>query len=312
MDARKAIERDMERFKACERESKVKGINRIFNDPKEKAKEETRDWINAVVEAIQGKVEECEFEHEELQQSMKKKQKPPPRVQELEDLISSYKAHMDHLERLLRCIDNETISPDELDEVKSELEPLIATEEENAYDGYELPTTDDLYGMFIDRMEAVEVAAPPAVVGGGKAGAKANKEKEEADKEREREKAAAVAAKAQLIAQGNTNIKLDDTDDGNTGVAARKMLAGPAASVLGGATAASVLGQIGIKPLSSNPAAILTQVQAAAAPPPPPGGRPADALKGEPPLSSHLSGSRLGYSSRAVFLTTLLFICCHF
>lgn len=109
MDARKAIERDMERFKACERESKIKGINRIFNDPKEKAKEDTRDWINAVVEAIQAKVEECEFEHEELQQGMKKKQKPPPRVQELEDLIASYKAHMDHLERLLRCIDNETI-----------------------------------------------------------------------------------------------------------------------------------------------------------------------------------------------------------
>lgn len=128
MDARKAIERDMERFKACERESKIKGINRVFNDPKEKAKEETRDWINAVVEAIQSKVEECEFEHEELQQGMKKKQKPPPRVQELEELVSSYKSHVDHLERLLRCIDNETIQPDELEEVKSELEPLIGDE----------------------------------------------------------------------------------------------------------------------------------------------------------------------------------------
>lgn len=56
MDSRKSIEKDMERFKACERESKIKGINRVHNDPKEKAKEETRDWINAAVEAIQAKV----------------------------------------------------------------------------------------------------------------------------------------------------------------------------------------------------------------------------------------------------------------
>lgn len=44
------------------------------------------------------------------------------------------------------------------------------------------------------------------------------KEKEEADREREREKerererAAAAAAKAQLIAQGNTSLKLDEEE----------------------------------------------------------------------------------------------------
>lgn len=111
MDARKSIERDMERFKvrgmgmhdtmhptpprrscmpttaswsrgwygcrcrmpwcclrhlmrvhhlfgmqACERESKIKGINRVYNDPKEKAKEDARDWINSTVDALTTKV----------------------------------------------------------------------------------------------------------------------------------------------------------------------------------------------------------------------------------------------------------------
>jgi CCR4-NOT transcriptional regulation complex NOT5 subunit len=59
MDVRKSIERDMERFKACERESKIKGINRVYNDPKEKAREEARDWINTTVDALQTKVRAC-------------------------------------------------------------------------------------------------------------------------------------------------------------------------------------------------------------------------------------------------------------
>ena len=163
---------------------------------------------------------------------------------------------------------------------------VTATEEENTYEGYDLPTTDDLYAMFIDRMEAVEVAGPPAVVG-GKTGAKSNKEKEEADKEREREKAAAVAAKAQLIAQGNTNIKLDDAEEGNTGGAVtRKPVGGPSVIGPGGSvlTASSVLGMSKLAPApatlaggAANPNVILAQV---VAPPPPPSARSTEAASG--------------------------------
>ena len=42
IDARKSIERDMERFKACEKEAKMKGgaggVGANRNDPKEKAR----------------------------------------------------------------------------------------------------------------------------------------------------------------------------------------------------------------------------------------------------------------------------------
>ncbi len=48
---------------------------------------------------------------EELQNNMKKKQKPPPRVAELEELLGHFKEHVDNLEKVLRCIDNETIQP---------------------------------------------------------------------------------------------------------------------------------------------------------------------------------------------------------
>lgn len=61
MDARKSIERDMERFKACEKESKIKGINKVHNDPKEKAKDDARDWINNTVDTLMTKVCACVY-----------------------------------------------------------------------------------------------------------------------------------------------------------------------------------------------------------------------------------------------------------
>ena len=62
MDARKSIEKDMERFKICEREMKQAGRAGAPKaaDPKEKAKEDARDWINNSVDAITAKVS-CKF-----------------------------------------------------------------------------------------------------------------------------------------------------------------------------------------------------------------------------------------------------------
>ncbi|KAJ0965377.1 hypothetical protein J5N97_026515 [Dioscorea zingiberensis] len=54
MDARKVIELEMERFKVCEKETKTKSFSEEGSgqqpktDPKEKAKSETRDWLNNV------------------------------------------------------------------------------------------------------------------------------------------------------------------------------------------------------------------------------------------------------------------------
>jgi CCR4-NOT transcription complex subunit 3 len=60
IDARKSVERDMERFKVCEKESKAKGFGGSGGsktiDPKEAAKEGARDWINNTVESLTSKV----------------------------------------------------------------------------------------------------------------------------------------------------------------------------------------------------------------------------------------------------------------
>ena len=62
---------------------------------------------------------------EELQANVKKKQKPPARLTELEETVGRFKDHVDRLEKLLRCIDNETIQPEELDDLKAEVDTYL-------------------------------------------------------------------------------------------------------------------------------------------------------------------------------------------
>lgn len=70
-------------------------------------------------------VESMEAEMEELQANVKKKQKPPPRLTELEELVNRHKDHIEKLEKLLRCIDNETITPDEMEDLKTDLDMYL-------------------------------------------------------------------------------------------------------------------------------------------------------------------------------------------
>lgn len=60
-NARKEIERRMERFKLVEKEAKTKsfskeGLNRAALDPKERARAEMRDWLSATVDTLNTQV----------------------------------------------------------------------------------------------------------------------------------------------------------------------------------------------------------------------------------------------------------------
>ena len=61
-EARTSIEREMERFKVCEKEAKVKAFSRAGLgqqdrlDPEEQAKVEAREWINETVSRLQEQV----------------------------------------------------------------------------------------------------------------------------------------------------------------------------------------------------------------------------------------------------------------
>ncbi|KAA8516252.1 hypothetical protein F0562_016545 [Nyssa sinensis] len=146
MDARKLIEREMERFKICEKETKTKAFSKEGlgqqpkTDPKEKAKSETRDWLNNVVGELESQIDSFEAEMEGL--SVKKGKTRPPRLTHLETSIARHKAHIMKLELILRLLDNDELSPEQVNDVKDFLEDYV---DRNQEDFEEFSDVDELY-----------------------------------------------------------------------------------------------------------------------------------------------------------------------
>ncbi|KAL9237752.1 hypothetical protein vseg_012264 [Gypsophila vaccaria] len=158
LDSRKLIEREMERFKICEKETKTKAFSKEGlgqqpkTDPKEKAKSETRDWLNTVVFELQSQINEFEAEMEGL--SVKKGKTRPPRLTHLETSISRHKAHVVKVELILRLLDNEELSPEQVNDAKDFLEDYL---ERNQEDFDEFSDVDELYSTLpLDKVEALE------------------------------------------------------------------------------------------------------------------------------------------------------------
>lgn len=169
LDARKSIEREMERFKICEKETKTKAfskeglVQQPKTDPKEKAKSETRDWLNNVVGELELQIDTFEAEMEGL--SVKKGKTRPPRLTHLETSIARHKAHIMKLELILRLLDNEELSPEQINDVKDFLEDYV---ERNQEDFDEFSDVDELYNTLpLDKVESLEelvtIVAPSLV-----------------------------------------------------------------------------------------------------------------------------------------------------
>ncbi|PKA50915.1 hypothetical protein AXF42_Ash007570 [Apostasia shenzhenica] len=158
MDARKLIEREMERFKVCEKETKTKAFSKEGlgqqpkTDPKEKAKAETRDWLNNVVADLESQIDSFEAEIEGL--SVKKGKTRPPRLIHLETSVVRHKAHIMKVELILRLMDNDELSPDQVNDLKDFLEDYV---ERNQEDFDEFADVDELYSSLpLDKVEALE------------------------------------------------------------------------------------------------------------------------------------------------------------
>ncbi|XP_044979388.1 general negative regulator of transcription subunit 3 isoform X2 [Hordeum vulgare subsp. vulgare] len=158
MDARKQIEREMERFKVCEKETKTKAFSKEGlgqqpkTDPREKAKAETRDWLNSVVSDLENQIDNFEAELEGL--SFKKGKQRPPRLVHLEKSITRHKAHIKKLESILRLLDNDELSPEQVNDVKDFLEDYV---ERNQEDFDEFSDVEDLYSTLpMEKVEALE------------------------------------------------------------------------------------------------------------------------------------------------------------
>ncbi|XP_048333384.2 general negative regulator of transcription subunit 3 isoform X1 [Ziziphus jujuba] len=158
VDARKQIEREMERFKICEKETKTKAFSKEGlgqqpkTDPKEKAKSETRDWLNNVVGELESQIDNFEAELEGL--SVKKGKTRPPRLTHLETSITRHKAHIMKLELILRLLDNDELSPEHVNDIRDFLEDYV---ERNQEDFDEFSDVDELYSSLpLDKVESLE------------------------------------------------------------------------------------------------------------------------------------------------------------
>ncbi|XP_050244845.1 general negative regulator of transcription subunit 3 isoform X2 [Quercus robur] len=171
VDARKLIEREMERFKICEKETKTKAFSKEGlgqqpkTDPREKAKSETRDWLNTVVGELESQIDSFEAELEGL--SVKKGKTRPPRLTHLETSITRHKAHIMKLELILRLLDNDELSPEQVNDVKDFLEDYV---DRNQEDFEEFSDVDELYSTLpLDKVESLEdlvAIGPPSLVKG--------------------------------------------------------------------------------------------------------------------------------------------------
>ncbi|XP_050244846.1 uncharacterized protein LOC126693031 isoform X3 [Quercus robur] len=169
VDARKLIEREMERFKICEKETKTKAFSKEGlgqqpkTDPREKAKSETRDWLNTVVGELESQIDSFEAELEGL--SVKKGKTRPPRLTHLETSITRHKAHIMKLELILRLLDNDELSPEQVNDVKDFLEDYV---DRNQEDFEEFSDVDELYSTLpLDKVESLEdlvAIGPPSLV----------------------------------------------------------------------------------------------------------------------------------------------------
>eukprot|EP00126_Sphaerothecum_destruens_P006983 Sdes_comp19620_c0_seq2m11394 len=130
LENRKLIEMQMERFKIVERETKTKayskeGLTAGRLDPSQRAKSTTEAWVNSFIDKINVQIDMLECEAESLLQNKKKKGVQNLRFMEIEERLEKHKWHHSKMEIILRKLDNDDITPEDVDAVKDDLEYYI-------------------------------------------------------------------------------------------------------------------------------------------------------------------------------------------
>lgn len=271
------IEIRMEGYKAHEKEAKTKAFSKeglqaaaMKVDPLEQAKQEERDWLNGTVETLSTQIEEMEAEMEELTGGKsRKKSKPSPRFTTLEASVGRHKEHVLRLEKMLRLLDNEMISVEDVQDVRDFVDDYIERCMESPE---EFENPDDIYGDLVDVMDAQQDTTVNHL-------SAKEKEKVKEEKERERQKAAAAAAKAQLAAQGIGRLVSEDEKEK---LAAKIAAATPAKA--GGATVSPSVASLDKKGAGS-----ADESSKAVAPPPPPPPKKDGDPKPLSPIAANLS-----------------------
>lgn len=160
---RKLIEAKMEKFKVCEKETKTKafskeGLAQDRTDPKQKAKGEVGDWVREAIARLEEQSDEFEAEIEQLNSGKRRKRsEEPPRVCELKEHITRHAHHVQQLERVLRAVDNDQVTPEQCnDELRENVDYYLESNQDPDF-----MEDDEMYD-FLDSAAPVVAAAPPA------------------------------------------------------------------------------------------------------------------------------------------------------
>ena len=150
----------MEQFKAVEKEMKTKayskeGLSQSTKlDPKEKEREELCDFLGDQVDEIGRILEALDAEEDILQAAVKKNKRDSAKNDRLADIgiiAERYKWHESKLQLLLRAVQNGTVEPHQVQEIKEDIEYAIKEGNVADFEG----ENDALYEDFnLDQEEA--------------------------------------------------------------------------------------------------------------------------------------------------------------
>ncbi|KAJ1801926.1 general negative regulator of transcription subunit 5, partial [Coemansia sp. RSA 2599] len=154
---RKLIEKQMEKFKAIEKEMKTKAYSKegllqsTKLDPKEKEKLDLCNWLVESVDTLSTQIDVLEATAETLEGSMGKKRRDASKVEKLNQLherVDRHKHHIWCLERIQRLLENESLSTEQVQRIQEDVNYYVEQneddefiEDEFIYD--ELPLNDD-------------------------------------------------------------------------------------------------------------------------------------------------------------------------
>ncbi|KAJ2745803.1 general negative regulator of transcription subunit 5 [Coemansia sp. BCRC 34301] len=154
---RKLIEKQMEKFKAIEKEMKTKAFSKegllqsTKLDPKEKEKLDLCNWLVDSVDLLSTQIDVLEASAETIEGAMGKKRRDPNKVEKLTQLqerVERHKYHIRCLERIQRLLENESLSTEQVQGIQEDVNYYVEEneneefiEDECIYD--ELPLDDD-------------------------------------------------------------------------------------------------------------------------------------------------------------------------
>jgi hypothetical protein len=121
----------MERFKALEKEMKMKAFSKegliaqSKLDPAEKAKKDLIDWIGTTVDELSRQIEQTEAEMEAVQGGSKKKKAMGEKMSELEELNERRVWHNSKLEIVQRMLENGQLSVDQVEVIQEDVKYFV-------------------------------------------------------------------------------------------------------------------------------------------------------------------------------------------